>query len=377
MRTVRSFAMEAREADRYTSSINQSYRLGKSKAFAYGLFGSLIGTVGQFAVIGVLWYGGALVLRGEMSLGTLTSFLLYTLTIAACLGGLSDLFGSLMNALGASQRVFHLLDSRPTRPLTGGETPAGFVGRLQLHDVSFSYPSRPETRVLDRVSLTIEPGSVVALCGPSGSGKSTVIGLLERWYEPSSGSITIDGVPLSLLDGSWWRTQVALVAQEPVLFACSIRNNIAYGCPSADEAAIRAAARTANAEVFIDSFEQGFDTLVGERGVQLSGGQKQRIAIARALLVDPKVLLLDEATSALDSESEHVVQEAIDRLMTQRTTVVVAHRLSTIRAADSICVVSKGRIVEQGTHDELIARAGMYKQLTARQAIGPSGAATE
>jgi ATP-binding cassette subfamily B protein len=215
--------METRESDRYTSSINRSYSLGKSKAFAYGLFGSLIGTVGQFAVIGVLWYGGALVLKGEMSLGTLTSFLLYTLTIAACLGGLSDLFGSLMNALGASQRVFHLLDSRPARPLTGGEIPASFVGKLQLHEVSFSYPSRPDTLVLDRVSLTIQPGSVVALCGSSGSGKSTVIGLIERWYEPSSGSITVDGVPLSLLDGSWWRTQVALVAQEPVLFACSIR----------------------------------------------------------------------------------------------------------------------------------------------------------
>ena len=246
-------------------------------------------------------------------------------------------------------------------------------GQLHLSDVSFSYPARPEALVLDGVSLRIEPGSVVALCGPSGSGKSTVIGLLERWYEPTRGSITLDGVPLASIDGSWWRKQVALVAQEPVLFACSIRDNIAYGKPAAADDEVRAAASTANAEAFVDAFPRGFDTMVGERGVQLSGGQKQRIAIARALLVDPKVLLLDEATSALDSESEFVVQEAIDRLMASRTTVVIAHRLSTIRDASLICVVSKGRIVERGTHQELMAATGLYKQLTARQALGPGG----
>uniref|UniRef100_A0A0D3IJ18 ABC transporter n=3 Tax=Emiliania huxleyi TaxID=2903 RepID=A0A0D3IJ18_EMIH1 len=373
IRTVRSFANEPREADRYDGAVDESFGLGRKKALAYGAFGSLIGTTGQFAVVGVLWYGGALVIAGEMSLGTLTSFLLYTVVIAGCLGGLSDLFGSLMNALGASSRVFALLDASPARPLAEGLRPERVRGQLHLSDVSFSYPARPEALVLDGVSLRIEPGSVVALCGPSGSGKSTVIGLLERWYEPTRGSITLDGVPLASIDGSWWRKQVALVAQEPVLFACSIRDNIAYGKPAAADDEVRAAASTANAEAFVDAFPRGFDTMVGERGVQLSGGQKQRIAIARALLVDPKVLLLDEATSALDSESEFVVQEAIDRLMASRTTVVIAHRLSTIRDASLICVVSKGRIVERGTHQELMAATGLYKQLTARQALGPGG----
>eukprot|EP00908_Phaeocystis_cordata_P014119 Transcript_25220.p1 GENE.Transcript_25220~~Transcript_25220.p1 ORF type:complete len:481 (+),score=210.40 Transcript_25220:992-2434(+) len=371
VRTVRSFAAEHKEGARYLQAIDRSYRMGAKKALAYGAFGGIIGTVGQYAVCLVLWYGGTLTLHGQMDAGQLTSFLLYTIFIAVALGGLSDLFGTIMNALGASDRVFHLLDSHPAIPTEGGQTLDALQGRLDFEAVSFSYPARPDVRVLDEVSLTVEPGTVVALCGPSGSGKSSVIALLERFYDPTSGRILLDGVPLTQIDPAWWRRSVALVAQEPVLFACSVRDNIGYGAttaPSFDE--VQRAAATANAHDFVSGFPEQYDTLVGERGVQLSGGQKQRIAIARALLMDPKVLLLDEATSALDAESEHVVQEAIDRLMSRRTTILVAHRLSTVRGADCICAVHKGRIVERGTHDELIAQQGMYYKLNRRQLQG-------
>jgi len=223
------------------------------------------------------------------------------------------------------------------------------------------------------VSLTIQPGTVVALCGPSGSGKSSIIQLIERFYDPQTGFVLVDGTPLSQLDASWWRKQAALVAQEPVLFANSVAQNITYGVAASQDDVVTAA-RTANAHTFISAFPDGYQTLVGERGVQLSGGQKQRIALARALLVDPRMLLLDEATSALDAESEHIVQEAIDRLMKNRTTVVVAHRLSTIRTADVICVISKGRIVERGSHDELLSQAdGLYTKLVQRQMAGKNG----
>ena len=389
-------------------------------ALGYGVFIGAIGLVGQSAVVLVLWYGGTLVLRDQTKVrvtglesptafwavvasllpayppcmlsprgaaasclafqhvpdgfnaGKLMSFLLYTVMVAAGLGGLSDLFSSLMNAVGASDRIFQLFDRVSPVPNNGGEVLESYRGVLQLSDVSFSYPTRPDVLVLDCVSLTIQPGTVTALCGPSGSGKSSVISLIERFYDPQQGSVLVDGTPLAQLDASWWRKQAALVAQEPILFGCSVQDNITYGCASVAHDAVVQAARTANAHTFVSAFPEGYQTLVGERGVQLSGGQKQRIAIARALLVDPRMLLLDEATSALDAESEHVVQEAIDRLMTNRTTVVVAHRLSTISAADTICVVSKGRIVERGSHEELLRLDGTYKQLVARQLNGNS-----
>ena len=293
VRTVRSFAAEAKEGERYLACISRSYTLGAQKALAYGAFGGVIGTAGQYAVCLVLWYGGTLCIQGQIGAGQLTSFLLYTIFIAVALGGLSDLFGTLMTAVGASERVFSLLDAQPSiRTEGGGVRLDELAGRLELEAVSFSYPSRPDVRVLDCVSLTVEPGSVLALCGPSGSGKSSVIALLERFYDPDEGRILIDGVPLAQLDPAWWRRNVALVAQEPVLFACSVRDNIAYGVGAATLAEVHAAAATANAHEFVSGFPEQYETAVGERGVQLSGGQKQRIAIARALLVDPKVLLL-------------------------------------------------------------------------------------
>ncbi len=371
LRTVRSFAAERKEAVRYGEAVSAAYATGARRAYAYGGFAGGITLFGQYAIALVMWYGGLLVIRGQMSWADVTSFLLYTVFIAGGLGGVSSLFGSIMSALGASTRIFELLDRACAIPNTGGRVLRDMRGVLQLQDVSFAYPSRPDVLVLDRISLTVQPGMVVALAGHSGSGKSSIIQLIERFYDPNAGVILLDGVPLTSLDASWWRRQVALVAQEPVLFGMSIRDNITYGCAAATADAVTAAARTANAHEFVSSFPDGYDTLVGERGVQLSGGQKQRIAIARALLCDPKVLLLDEATSALDAESEHVVQEAIDRLMSSRTTVVVAHRLSTVRAADCICVISRGRIVERGCHDELIGLDGIYKKLVSRQLADP------
>ena len=383
IRTVRSFAMESRERDLYSRAVADSYALGRDKACAYGGFGALIQISGQSAVLVVLWYGGTLVLGGRMLLSELTTFLLLTITITASLAALSDFFGSIMNALGASIRVFKLLDGRPSIRTSGGTALPSVDGLIELRAVSFAYPARADVPVLREVDMTITPGSVVALCGPSGAGKSTVVGMIQRWYDPTSGSIHVDGTPLSQLDPSWWRRQMALVAQEPVLFACSILDNVAYGVAGADaadaatRAAVEQACATANAIDFVRAFPDGLDTGVGERGVQLSGGQKQRIAIARALLVEPKVLLLDEATSALDAESERLLQQAIDRLMLERTTLVIAHRLSTVVGADSICVFSGGTIAERGTHAELVKLGGIYYSLVQRQltAAGPAAGA--
>ena len=289
MRTVRSFAQEDKEAARYSDKVHTTFRIGARKALAYGSFAGTIGTVAQYAVVLVLWYGSTLVIQGEFSSSKLTAFLLYTVLIATALGMLSELFNSIMSAIGASERIFALLDTAPGIPNKGGATAEGMRGVIELRNVSFSYPTRASVQVLSKVSLTIHPGTVVALCGPSGSGKSSIISLLERFYDPDAGAILVDGQPLAALDASWWRRQVALVAQEPVLFGCSVHDNITYGCAAATADAVILAARTANAHDFVSDFEHGYQTLVGERGVQLSGGQKQRIAIARALLVNPKV----------------------------------------------------------------------------------------
>jgi ATP-binding cassette subfamily B protein len=367
VRTVRAFAAEEKERVRYAASVDESYRLAARRAFAYGAFLGVAGFAGYAAVAVVVWFGGRMVIDGTLTLGDLTAYLLYTLTVAMSLGALAGLYSDFMRAAGASERVFELLDHDQGIEGRGGDRVGVLDGALVLDDVSFSYPSRPDVVVLDGVNLSVSPGEVVALVGPSGSGKSTLASLLLRFYDPSQGEILVDGRALRELDPTGLRRQVGIVSQEPTLFASSIADNIRYGCTEASDEAVRRAARAANAEGFIDAFPEGFDTLVGERGVRLSGGQKQRVAIARALLKDPRILLLDEATSALDAENEYLVQEALDRLMACRTTLVIAHRLSTIQGADRVVVLKSGRVQEQGTHQDLLAQRGLYHRLVQRQ----------
>ncbi|CAG5125822.1 unnamed protein product [Candidula unifasciata] len=373
MRTVKSFSGETKADMLYSDCITESYKIGKKLALAQGSMDGLFSLLAYGAISAVLWYGGKLVYDNSqdpntgITAGLLTSFLLYTLQVAMGFALLSSLYGDFMQAVGASVRIFALLDRKPdifvpSNPLIL----SSLTGEIEFKNVSFTYPSRPETQVLKGMSFRVEPGQVVALVGPSGGGKSTVVSLIERFYDPNEGEILIGGCDLKLLDLTWFRQQVAMVSQEPTLFACSIKENIAYGREaSMDE--ILEAAKQANAHEFVLQFEQGYDTLVGERGVRLSGGQKQRIAIARALIMNPSLLLLDEATSALDAESEYLVQEAVERAMKGRTVIVIAHRLSTVRSAHKVIVIDRGHIAEMGTHEELLAQHGVYKKLVLRQ----------
>jgi ABC-type multidrug transport system fused ATPase/permease subunit len=379
VRTVRSFAQEKKEITRYSDAVNTTLRTGGQKSVAFGSFAGGIFFLSYVAIAIVLYFGGLLVLKynedvregksttGDMSSGDLTKFLLQTVQIAGALAGLSSVWGAFMNAIGASDRVFRLIDRKGSIPLDGGKSFFSIEGNVEFKDVSFTYPTRPDAPVLDKLSLTVSKGQVVALVGPSGSGKSTVISLLERYYDCTGGKITIDGHDIRSMDHENLHSHIALVSQEPKLFNTSIAENISYGCLKATPADIEAAAKAASAHNFIVNFPDGYDTMVGANGIQLSGGQKQRVAIARALLLDPTLLLLDEATSALDAESEHLVQAAIDELMKNRTTIVIAHRLSTVRNADKIVVISKGKIAEQGTHEELVNAGGMYRDLVKRQ----------
>jgi ABC transporter fused permease/ATP-binding protein len=373
VRTVRAFAQESTEADRYREGLVRSLGLALERSKRVAWFTALASAVGYAAIIGVLWYGGQLVLKGSMSIGALSSFILYTLTVAVSVGMLGSLWTDFMSATGAARRVFELLDHKPSMSLSGGYIPPSVKGSIQLRDVHFAYPSRPDYVVFEKLSLDIAPGECLALVGPSGSGKSTLAALVSRFYDPLSGSILWDGIPVQTLDAGWLRRQIGIVAQDPVLLSTSIAANIRYGRPEADQAAIEAAARAANAHEFITALPDGYHTLVGERGIQLSGGQRQRVAIARAMLKDPRVLILDEATSALDAESEYLVQEALDRLMKGRTTLVIAHRLSTVRHANRVVVMEQGQIVQMGQHDELMLnQEGLYYRLVNRQFVEAS-----
>jgi ATP-binding cassette subfamily B protein len=368
MRTVRSFAAETAEVARYGRAVERSFQLARVRAVTGAVFVGAASFGAFMAAAAVLWYGGHLVLDGAMSVGQLTSFFVYTLVVAFSLAAVSDVWADFMKASGAGARIFELLDR--TSPMTSaGERPELARGAVTFEDVSFRYPARPDAQVLSHITLALSPGEVVALVGSSGSGKSTIAALLARLYDPESGRVLLDGRDLKELDPDWLRSQIGTVAQEPLLFSRSIGDNIRYARQSATDAEVEQAARTANAFDFVTGFPEGFATKVGERGVQLSGGQKQRIAIARAVLKDPRILVLDEATSALDAESEHLVKDALDRLMKGRTTLVIAHRLSTVVDADRVVVLDHGQIVQQGDHRSLLAEEGLYKRLVEKQFV--------
>jgi ABC transporter fused permease/ATP-binding protein len=370
IRTVRAFTQEDAEAERYRRAVQASFEVTKIRIRNVAYFSGGASMAGYSSVALVLWYGGRLVVGGEMSPGELTSFILYTLTVAFSIGALGDLFTDFMRAAGAADRVFALIDRTPQIPLHGGRTLEKVEGRVALEGVELRYPSRPDVVVLDRLSLALEPGKVMALVGPSGSGKSTVAALVQRLYDPNLGKVTLDGHDLKELDATWLRKQIGVVSQEPTLLSSSILENIRYGRPEANEAEVEAAARAANAWDFVQRFPEGLQTQVGERGVQLSGGQKQRVAIARALLKNPSILILDEATSALDAESEHLVKEALARLQAGRTTLVIAHRLSTVKGADRVAVVEAGKVVQLGDHRSLMAEGdGLYRRLVEHQFV--------
>jgi len=368
VRTVQSFVQEAWEGTRYGRKMSDVVRAAVRRALVRAVFVGVITFALFSGVAVVLWQGGRLVLAGVLTAGTLVSFLLYSVFIAAAVGALTSLFSSYQETVGAARRVFELLDTQPAiadppdpRPL-----PQPVRGDVALDNVSFQY--QPELPLaLERVSGRLAPGEVVALVGPSGAGKTTLANLLPRFWDVTSGRITLDGVDIRSLRLADLRHSIGIVPQEPVLFSGPVAENIAYGRPEASPAEIEAASRAAHAHEFVERLPQGYATLVGERGVKLSGGQRQRIAIARALLKDPAVLILDEATSSLDAESERLIEAALELLLKGRTTLIIAHRLSTVRRADRLVVLDRGRVVEEGTHDELLALGRLYARLYQRQ----------
>ena len=383
VRVVKSFTAEGLEAARYGNLIRASYRIALRRAvFRAAFFSGII--FAMFSAISVVLYvGGRLVNSGGLTPGQLVQFLLYTLFVAGAVGALTGLYSQFQEALGASKRIFELLDEKSDLPTPASPKALTAVrGLVQFENVSFRYgaegaenDSRGKRAVLHNIALSAQPGEITALVGPSGAGKSTLVSLIPRFYDPTAGRITLDGVDLRDLDELELRAHIGIVPQETQLFSGTVRDNIRYGRPEATDEEVEAAAEAANAHDFILAFPDGYETVVGERGVKLSGGQRQRVAIARALLKDPRILILDEATSSLDSESESLVQEALEVLMAGRTVFVIAHRLSTIRNADQIIVLDEGRTVQQGTHNQLLTQGGVYAELYRKQFRGEAVAA--
>jgi ABC transporter fused permease/ATP-binding protein len=364
--TVKSFVGEAYESARYGNGLSRVVNVALKAAKFRGAFISFIIFALFGGIVGVMWYGASLVSSGGMSVGDLVSFVLYTTFIGGSIAGLGDIYGQVQKAIGSSERVLEILDEE--EEFSSGVKQVDFKGKIEFDKVSFHYPTRPEVEVLSSLSFHVNPGEKVALAGHSGAGKSTIIQLLLRFYESQQGEIRVDDRQVVDWELASLRAHIGIVPQEVLLFGGSIRENIRYAKPSATEEELIEAAKKANAWQFISLFPEGMETLVGERGVKLSGGQRQRIAIARAILKDPSILILDEATSSLDAESESLVQEALDELMKGRTTIIIAHRLATIRKVDRIYALSAGKIVEEGSHTELLQREdGFYSNLVRLQ----------
>ncbi len=362
VRVVKAFGREAYEIQRFNAASQAAFRSALRLARIRATFGPLIGLMFFFSLVGILWFGSREVSAGRLSAGDLVAFLIYGGVIAGGISGLANIITQFQEAIGATRRLFEILDTPPeVRDAPDARPIASVQGRITLERVCFAYEQGVE--VLHDISLEIAPGEVLALVGPSGAGKSTLFNLIPRFYDPTSGVVRLDGHDLRTLTIASLRANIAIVPQDTLLFSGTVRENILYGNLAASEAEMVAAAQAANAHDFIQALPQGYDTLVGERGIKLSGGQRQRIAIARAILKNPRILLLDEATSSLDSESEGLVQEALSRLMAGRTTIIIAHRLSTVQIADRIAVLDKGRLIELGTHEALMAHQGLYYKL--------------
>ena len=363
---VKAFANEWYEIERYKQKILEVVKIGIKGGLFRGYFASFIIVCLFGTIVAVVWYGVTLAIAGEISVGELFTFILYSSYVGASSGGIAELYSQMQKAIGATERVFELLDEVPEKINSNEESNIEKInGVVAFKNVAFSYPSRKEIQVLKNVSFTAKFGQKIAIVGPSGTGKSTIASLLLRFYDIENGTILIDDKNIYDYDLVTLRGNMSIVPQDVILFGGTIRENIAYGKPNATEAEIIVAAKQANAYNFIESFPEKLETVVGERGIKLSGGQRQRIAIARALLKNPSILILDEATSSLDSESEKLVQEALEILMEGRTSIIIAHRLSTIRSADQILVLDAGEIVEQGTHKDLInLENGIYKNLS-------------
>lgn len=369
MPIVQAFTLEELHSDRYDVAVEQSFSAARHRIRQRAMLTAYAIVTIFGGLIGVLWIGAQAVAAGQMSGGELGQFLLYAVFVGGSTAGLSEIWGALQQAAGATERLMELLASEPHEqpPASPRALPDELRGELAFQHVNFNYPSRPGVQALDDFSLHINSGETVALVGPSGAGKSTVLQLALAFYRPRSGRILLDGVDIAEVAAADVRNHIAIVPQETVLFADTVRENIRYGRPAASDDEVADAARAAAAHDFIVDLPEGYDTFVGERGVRLSGGQQQRLAIARAVLKQPAILLLDEATSALDAESEILVQQALDDLMHQCTTLVIAHRLATVRGADRIIVIEGGRIVASGTHEQLLADAGLYARLSALQ----------